>query len=274
MSLINKTGHVLPTRAWFEIVIILPVTHPYVHAEQLEEEIVELCAHLNAATYRLLQLIVELDEQEPWGVWGLKSCAHWLNWRCGIGLNAAREKVRVAHALKGLPLISQAFEKGEVSFSKVRAMTRVATVENQDYLLMIARYGTAAQVEKLVRLYRGVKRNEEREKAQRQHVERSLQYYYDEDGSLVIRAKLPPEQGAVVVKALEAAVDSLKEDEEAQVEQAEPGVTAVTSGNAVKENPTFPQRRAAAPGRSAGIDGGNVFEQRSPAAVHRPSGIR
>ncbi len=66
--------------------------HPYARAEQLEREITELCAHLNAATFRLLQLIVELDEQEPWGAWGLMSCAHWLNWRCGIGLNAARER--------------------------------------------------------------------------------------------------------------------------------------------------------------------------------------
>ena len=60
------------------------------------------------------ELIVALEEQEPWGYWGLKSCAHWLNWRCGIGLNAAREKVRVAHALKGLPLISAVFQQGEV----------------------------------------------------------------------------------------------------------------------------------------------------------------
>jgi hypothetical protein len=68
-------------------------------------------------------------------------------------------------------------------------MTRVATAENEDYLLMIARYGTAAQLEKLVRLYRGVKRIEESEQACRQHEDRSLQYYYDEDGTLVIKAK-------------------------------------------------------------------------------------
>ncbi|MDH3713615.1 MAG: HNH endonuclease [Gammaproteobacteria bacterium] len=213
-------------------------------AEQLEEEIVELCAHLNAATYRLLQLIVELDDEEPWGAWGLRSCAHWLNWRCGIGLNAAREKVRVAHALQALPQISEGFKTGELSFSKVRAMTRVATVDNEEYLLMIARYGTAAQVEKLVRACRGVKRNEEREKAQCQHEERSLQYFYDEDGTLVIRAKLPPEQGAVVLKALEAAVDALQEEKAAETDvETAKDVTAVTS-RPDSGNATFVQRRA------------------------------
>ena len=76
-------------------------------ADALEREITDLCAQINAASYRLLQLIAELDDQEPWGSWGLASCAHWLNWRCGIGMNAAREKVRVAHALKAVPLISE-----------------------------------------------------------------------------------------------------------------------------------------------------------------------
>jgi len=223
---------------------------PYARAEQLEEEIVALCAHLNAATYRLLELIVALEEQEPWGYWGLKSCAHWLNWRCGIGLNAAREKVRVAHALTGLPLISEAFRAGVVSFSKVRAMTRVATVENQEYLLMIARYGTAAQVEKLVRLFRGVQRNEEREKALRQHDERTVQFFDDEDGCLVIKARLPPEQGAVVVKALQAAVDSLRAEEPV----VEKSVTAVTCPHTHADGTkklTFAQRRADALGLMA-----------------------
>ncbi|MCP4470790.1 MAG: hypothetical protein GY815_08915 [Gammaproteobacteria bacterium] len=68
-------------------------------ADALEREITDLCAQINATGYRLLQLIAELDDAAPWGAWGLASCAHWLNWRCGIGMNAAREKVRVAHAL-------------------------------------------------------------------------------------------------------------------------------------------------------------------------------
>jgi hypothetical protein len=182
-------------------------------AEALECEITELTAHLDAGTYRLLSLIRELDECDVWGNWGLGSCAHWLNWKCGIGFNAAREKVRVAHALASLPLISEAFRKGAVSYSKVRAMTRVATPENEDYLLEIARHGTAAHVEKLVRAYRGVQREEERERANRQEEERGLIYYHEEDGSLVIKVRLPSEEGAVVMKAIEAAVEVMREDE-------------------------------------------------------------
>jgi len=90
---------------------------------RLEDEITELAAHLNAATYRLLTLIGEFDERGGWHGAGLKSCAHWLNWKCGIDLGAAREKVRVAHALKTLPQISAALRDGRLSYSKVRAMT-------------------------------------------------------------------------------------------------------------------------------------------------------
>ena len=107
--------------------------------EQLGNQITELCGYIYAATYRLLVLIREFDEQGYWQSEGLCSCAHWLNFQCGIGMNAAREKVRVAHALAELPNISAAFEKGQLSYSKVRAMTRIADKDNEDYLLMIAR---------------------------------------------------------------------------------------------------------------------------------------
>ena len=143
-------------------------------ADALETEITELCAQINAASYRLLQLVAALDDEEPWGSWGLNSCAHWLNWRCGIGMNAAREKVRVAHALKPLALISASFATGELSFSKVRAVTRIADADNEVELLELARYATAAQVEKLVRAYRRVGRLEERERAAAQHAAREL----------------------------------------------------------------------------------------------------
>jgi len=205
-----------------------------VRAEALEVEITELCAHINAASYRLLQLVAALDDEAPWGAWGLASCAHWLNWRCGIGMNAAREKVRVAHALKPLPLISASFATGELSFSKVRAVTRIADAGNEAELLELARYATAAQVEKLVRAYRRVGRLEERERATAQHASRELTCYYDDDGSLVIRARLPADEGAVVLQALNAAMDAQESDAESE------GVTAVTS--AVENR--FAQRRA------------------------------
>jgi len=177
------------------------------HLDEIESEITELAAHIHAATYRLLELIREFDEREGWFGPGLRSCAHWLNWKCGIGLGAAREKVRVAHALKVLPQTSDAFRRGTISFSKVRAMTRVATPENEEYLLMIAWHGTASHVERLVRHYRRVKRIEALEHENRRHALRELDWHIDDDGSYVFRARLTPEQGERVVNALEAARD-------------------------------------------------------------------
>ena len=181
--------------------------------ETLQDSITELAACITVATAQLLALIAELDRREAWGEWGVKSCAHWLNWRCGIGLGAAREKVRVARALSSLPLISESFASGTVSYSKVRAMTRIATAENEDYLLMIAHHGTAAHVEGLVRSYRRVQRNESITVANEEHAMRELNWYWDEDGSLILNARLPAESGALVIKALEAAIDQINEQE-------------------------------------------------------------
>jgi hypothetical protein len=136
-------------------------------------------------------------------------------------MNAAREKVRVAHALKQLPLISASFASGELSFSKVRAVTRIADSENEKELLDLARYATAAQVEQLVRAYRSVERQVKREHATKQHASRELNYYYDDDGSLVIRARLPADEGAVVLQALNAAMDAQERDAESDDVTAE-----------------------------------------------------
>jgi len=212
-----------------------PVKAPsLIRAETLETEITELCAHINAASYRLLQLVTALDDESPWGAWGLQSCAHWLNWRCGIGMNAAREKVRVAHALKPLARISAAFASGELSFSKVRALTRIANSDNEAKLLCLARYATAAHLEKLARAYRRVGRLEACERATAQHATRELTCYYDDDGSLVIRARLPPDEGAVVLQALNAPMDAQARETESD------DVTAVTS----QVQDGFAQRRA------------------------------
>ena len=184
----------------------------------LEDEITELAAHLNAATYRLLTLIREFDERHGWSGAGMKSCAHWLNWKCGIAIGAAREKVRVAHALNDLPQISSALRGGKVSFSKVRAMTRVATPQNEDYLLMIADHGTAAHVERVVRNYRRVKRSEALERDKQHHALRELTWYIDSDGSYVLKARMSPEQGVRFAQALDAATGAIHEEQRNAVE--------------------------------------------------------
>jgi hypothetical protein len=147
---------------------------------RLGDEIAELAAHLDAATARLLALIREFDARGGWA--GCRSCAHWLSWKAGLDLGAAREKVRVARALARLPRLAQALARGELSYSKVRALTRVASPETEDRLLAIGQAGTAAHVEKIVRGWRQMNRRAEAEESAKQHASRALQVYPDEDG--------------------------------------------------------------------------------------------
>src|ERR1700730_4373556 len=119
----------------------------------LEARITELAGQLNAANYRWLTLIGEFDRRQGWVDGSLHSCAHWLNFKVGLNLGAAREKVRVAHALSGVPKIAAAMARGELSYSKVRALTRVATEATEANLLMIALHGTAYHVENTVRYF-------------------------------------------------------------------------------------------------------------------------
>lgn len=180
--------------------------------EALEAEITELWGHISAATYRFLELVAEFDRSEGWGRHGVASCAQWLNLKCGIGPVAAREKVRVARALETLPKIGAAFRSGQISYSKVRAVTRVATPATEETLLTVALYGTATHVERLVRHYRRVERIEEACRANEQHRDRFLHLSYPDDDSVTIYGRLPAEVGALVEKAIEAACEILYQD--------------------------------------------------------------
>jgi hypothetical protein len=177
----------------------------------LGEKIAVLSAQIDAATWHLLKMIAEFDRGNGWAN-GAASCAHWLNWRTGLDLGAAREKVRVARAIEGLPKISEAMRHGELSYSKVRALTRVATPENEEDLLGFAKAGTAAHVERLVRHMRRIDRQMAADREQLQHASRFLELRTDEDGMVVVRGRLTPEAGAALRKALEAGADKLYED--------------------------------------------------------------
>ena len=181
---------------------------PVAEMDRLGDEIAELSAHLDAATARLLDLIREFDARGGWNH-GCRSCAHWLSWRVGMNLGAARERVRVARALGSLPRLADALARGELSYAKVRALTRVATQETEERLLAVGRAGTACHVERIVRGWRRVDAlAEARETAQR-HKSRALHVYQDEDGMVVIRGRLTPEAGAVLMQALAAARETL-----------------------------------------------------------------
>jgi hypothetical protein len=205
--------------------------------EELESEIGELSAHIDAATCRLLLALAEFDRREGWARGGFRSCAHWMGWRVGLDLATARERVRVGRALEELPSIRAAFERGEVSYSKVRAMSRVATPENEQELLEVARHGTAHHLERLTRLFRGCTSAEERDRARRQHEERYVRTWTDADGMLCIQGRLPPEAGATVKRALDAALRALGQtEEEARPEEAESRVKVeVATGNVPAE---------------------------------------
>jgi hypothetical protein len=179
---------------------------PALSIPQLRAQITELAGHLNAAHHRWLVLIAEFDRRQGWSDGATQSCAHWLNWQCGLDMGAAREKVRVAHALEKLPRISAAMERGALSYSKVRALSRVASEATDEYFLDIALHGTASHVEKLVRGYRRAQEAEELSREARQQASRSLGYYYNEDGSLVLRGCLPAEVGTLIIQALDAAL--------------------------------------------------------------------
>jgi 5-methylcytosine-specific restriction endonuclease McrA len=194
--------------------------------DHLGDEIAELSAHLEAATARLLDLIREFDTRAGWNT-GFRSCAAWLSWRVGLDPGAARERVRVARALGTLPRLASALARGELSYAKVRALTRVATPETEEQLLAVGRAGTAEHVERIVRGWRRVDRIAEMRETVRQHVSRALHVYQDDDGTVVVRGRLAPEAGALLLRALAAARDSL-------YQKVGPGEDA----------PTFPQQQA------------------------------
>ena len=177
--------------------------------EQLQAELIELAGHLNAGEHRFLNRLAEFDRREAWADGGgTHSCAHWLQWQLGLSLGTAREKVRVARALEQLPLISEAMAQGRLSYCKVRALTRVAEPSTESYLLDVALHGTGHHVEKLVRGYRRAKEAEELSREAQQQATRSVHVYHDDDGSLVIKARVPAEAGELLLKALDVAVES------------------------------------------------------------------
>ncbi len=142
---------------------------------------------------------------------GFHSCGAWVAWRCGMDPRSAREHVRVARALEDLPLLHEEFSCGKLSYSKVRAITRIATPEIEAELVEMARYATAAQLDRLVRGYR---RAVSLESAEAAHRDRFLSCEWDEDGSLRVRGRLAPEDGALFLQAIEHGRGLIREREE------------------------------------------------------------
>lgn len=253
----------------------LQVAHDPVHPDPvtpldtkaLGEATATLAARLHAATYELLVLLREFDVREEWNA-GFLTCAHWLHWRTGIDLGAAREKVRVARALAKLPRVSAAMQRGRLSYAKVRAITRVATPDSERSLLDVAMTGNCSHVERLVRAWRRVDRVAEARDVETRHLNRQLSTWVDDDGMVVIRGRLTPQIGAVVQRALEAAADRLLRE-----------AASAPAGGTITEELTPGQRRADALGvlaesaLAADLDGGSAGD-RYQVVLHVPPTCR
>jgi hypothetical protein len=176
--------------------------------DELDAAIGRLVRQMNADSYRMLVLVREFDDRFGWKKWGLKSCAEWLAWRANIALCTAREKVRSAHALRELPAISAAFADGRLSYSKVKALTRVAHLRDEELLLAHALNATVPQVEERCRQIRNVA-PESVHDARRAWANRSLSAWRDERrGMLRITVEVPIEEGELIMRALDCAVAS------------------------------------------------------------------
>jgi len=173
------------------------------------DRVAVMYGEITAATREFLRALAESDRHRDWAEEGFGSCAEWLAWRIGVTRNTANEKVRAALALEGLPLISAAMDRGEISFTKVRALTRAGTPENEAELLEFAKSSSAAGLEKLIRGWKRDSRGAEARRERARHARRNFSVFPDEDGMYVVRGLLDPEVGAVLMRAIEAAGDAL-----------------------------------------------------------------
>lgn len=170
--------------------------------EVLEDELAALASHLAAGMCRWLELVAELDRRGTLA----EPTARWLAWRCAIDPRTAHEHVRVARRLEELPLIHAAFARGELSYTKVRALTRVTEHRfEEEELLELAFALTAAQLERALGAFRRVTERQ----AHVAEEDACLTWSWDDDGCLVLHGRLAPTQGALVLRALDAAKDVL-----------------------------------------------------------------
>ena len=174
--------------------------------ERLEAQICELAGHLAAATCRFLVLLGDFDARRGWADWEMTSCAAWLSWKCQMSSHTAREHVRVARALRDLPVIRAEFGTGRLSYAKVRALTRIATPETEAGLAELAGPMTGNQLERFARAHRQVTAADDTAA----RIQSRVTFRVEDDGCLSGSFRLPPLQGAVLLKALRAAVGDLE----------------------------------------------------------------
>src|SRR5689334_15911244 len=201
--------------------------------ERLEAQLCELAGHLAAATCRFLVLLGDFDARRGWASWEMGSCAQWLSWKCQLSSGTAREHVRVARALRALPVIRARVAAGRLSYAKGRALTRSATAATEAGLAGLAGPMTANQLERVARAHRQVTAADDADA----RVRRRLAWRVEEDGSLSGTFRLPPLQGAVLLKALRAACADLAGDPRVSAETPAAAGTAAADGPGAGQPP-------------------------------------
>lgn len=208
--------------------------------EELAGEIRSGAVRLAAATAAWLRLVAEFDERQGWGGVGIQSCSHWLAWQCGMSPGAAREHLRVARALGGLPVTAGAFAEGRLSYSKVREITRVADAATEPALVELAAHTTASQLARVVRAWRRSDAVQE----DRIAAKRSFQWSWDDDGMLLVQVRMDAESGAALLAAIESLAERDARRERAAAKKAAGKAGAGESGAGAEE--AFPRERLAA----------------------------
>ena len=235
--------------------------------ERVEAQICELAGHLAAATCRFLVLLADFDARRGWASWEMGSCAQWLSWKCQLSSGTAREHVRVARALRDLPVIRARFAAGRLSYAKVRALTRIAAPATEAGLAELAGPMTANQLERFARAHRQVTQADDAGA----RVRRRLTWRFEEDGSLSGTFRLPPLQGAVLLKALRAACADLAGDPGAGVSAETPPAASApavrTSSDLVDGLVAVAESFLA--GKVAGADDAEVYQ----VVVHAGTGV-
>ena len=222
---------------------------------ELEDQIRTLASQIHAATHRLLVLIAEFDRRRGWEMGGHRCCADWLSFTTGIDRGAARERVRAARALVGLPEISDAMSRGELSFSQVRALTRVATPQNESELLPLAMETPASRLERVMRGWSRGNRQDDARREEELHQSRCLSVFPDEDGMYVVRGLLPPELGLLLARAIEAGADALYREEGRTPEALDPEGHRAAAARRRADALGLVAERALGAGFGSGADG-------------------
>jgi len=180
--------------------------------DQLETDIISLSQQINAKEYEFLVLLREFDLRQGWKPYHFNNCAEWLNFKCGMDLSTGREKVRVARCLFDLPAISAAFQKGELSYTKARSMTRVATASNEQALLAHALKATTSQVQARCQQLRNADRAVSTADVANIHSSRALRCHRHPEGSMTITMEVTQEAGELVMRAIERAVAEVEQE--------------------------------------------------------------